>query len=284
MDYQKGDRVRHPSKEDWGLGEILEDSNGSIVRVFFVGPGEKTISLNHAQLEKVAAKDAAHPILDNLKIAKTSSGIKYLSLTESKNYFLEQFPEGFRSKKFAEEERDYKVRAHNLALELLNQKVFQALLNNEEYSEVCKRALRVSNATNLIFPNEKMALKDGLAGDQPKQEFSTRLFELLYDKRPLKDRFDSFANMLEEIEADKWTTASYFPFIIQPEEFMFVKPTITQHAADLCGFEISYKPKLNWLTYKSVLAFSNYLKTEISGLEPKDMIDVQSFMWCIARH
>jgi hypothetical protein len=23
MDYKKGDRVRHPSKDDWGLGEVL---------------------------------------------------------------------------------------------------------------------------------------------------------------------------------------------------------------------------------------------------------------------
>jgi hypothetical protein len=42
MDYKKGDRVKHPTKDDWGLGEVLENSNGDTVRVFFVGTGEKT--------------------------------------------------------------------------------------------------------------------------------------------------------------------------------------------------------------------------------------------------
>ncbi len=63
---------------------------------------------------------------------------------------------------------------------------------------------------------------------------------------------------------------------------MFVKPTITQYSSELCGFEINYKPQLNWLTYKSILDFSNYLFSELSDLNPRDMIDVQSFMWCIA--
>ena len=45
MEYKKGDRVKHPTREDWELGEILENSNGAIVRVFFIGAGEKTLSL-----------------------------------------------------------------------------------------------------------------------------------------------------------------------------------------------------------------------------------------------
>ena len=43
MSLKKGERVRHPIKAEWGLGEVLEDSNGEKVRVFFVGTGEKTI-------------------------------------------------------------------------------------------------------------------------------------------------------------------------------------------------------------------------------------------------
>ena len=66
-----------------------------------------------------------------------------------------------------------------------------------------------------------------------------------------------------------------------PDEHIFLKPTITQHAADICAFEINYRPELNWLTYKSVLEFANYLKESIKKEKPRDMIDIQSFMWCI---
>ncbi len=282
MEYTKGDRVKHPTKDDWGLGEVLEDSNTESVRVFFVGAGEKVLSLKYVQPVKVTGDEAAHPVLDNLKISKSSSGIKYQSLPQSILFFLEQFPEGFYGEKFKEHEREYKDKAHDLAQELLGQEAFDSLLESEDYAEIAKRALKIVNATNLIFPNEKMSLKDGLAEPSAQKEFGVALYSLLYGDGILEQRFVAFAKVLENIDAAKWTTATYFLFIVDPSKFMFVKPTITQYSSELCGFEINYKPQLNWLTYKSVLSFSEYLFSEISELKPRDMIDVQSFMWCIA--
>lgn len=282
MEYKKGDRVKHPTKEDWGLGEVLENSNSESVRVFFVGAGEKTLSLKYVQPEKVAEDEAAHPVLDNLKISKSASGIKYQSLPQSIQFFLEQFPEGFYGEKYKEHEREYKDKAHDLANELLGKESFQSLLESDDYAEIAKRALKVVNATNLIFPNEKMSLKDGLAHAPAQKEFSTALYSLLYGEGALEQRFVAFTKVLENIDAAKWTTASYFLFIVHPSKYMFVKPTITQYSSELCGFEVNYKPQLNWLTYKSILSFSEYLFSEIAELKPRDMIDVQSFMWCIA--
>lgn len=282
MEYRKGDRVKHPTKDGWGLGEVLENSNSESVRVFFVGAGEKTLSLKYVQPIKVAGDEAAHPVLDNLKISKSASGIKYQSLPQSIQFFLEQFPEGFYGKKFKEHEGEYKEKAHALARELLGQEPFGALLESEDYAEITKRALKVVNATNLIFPNEKMSLKDGLADPSAQKDFGIALYSVLYGDEALEKRFVSFTKVLENIDAAKWTTATYFLFIVRPSKYMFVKPTITQYSSELCGFEVNYKPQLNWLTYKSVLSFSEYLFSEISQLDPRDMIDVQSFMWCIA--
>lgn len=282
MGYKKGDRVKHPSKDDWGLGEVLADSNDDSVRIFFVGAGEKNLSLRYVQPVRVPDNDAAHPVLDNLKIKKTATGIKYQSLPQSIEFFLEAFPGGLYGKKFNQHEREYKDKAHDLGQQLLGQKTFSTLLQGNEYTEIGKRALRLSNATNLIFPNEKMALKDGLATVGAPEPFATSLYQLLFGEGLLDERFLAFSDVLDELGAAKWTTATYFIFICKPTEYMFVKPTITQYAAELCGFEINYKPQLNWLTYKSVLDFSNYLFSEIAELKPRDMIDVQSFMWCIA--
>lgn len=281
MEYKKGNRVKHPTKDDWGLGEVLADSNGESVKIFFVGAGEKTISLKHVQPNKVSDNEASHPVLDNLKIKKKTSGIKYQSLPQSIQYFLEQFPGGFYGERF-KEERDYKDKAHLLAIELLGEDVFSSLLEKNEYQEIVKRSLKIVNATNLIFPNEKMALKDGLQESEAQENFSKTLNTLLYGNGDLKERFEEFSNLLGNIDAAKWTTVSYFLFILLPKQYMFVKPTITQYSSELCGYEINYKPQLNWLTYKSVLSFSDYLFSELSELKPRDMIDVQSFMWCIA--
>lgn len=282
MEYRKGDRVRHPTKDDWGLGEVVENGNGESVRVFFVGVGEKTLSLGYVQPVKVIGDEAAHPVLDNLKISRSGNGIKYRSLPQSIQFFLEQFPEGFYGDKFKKHEREYKDKAHALAQELLGKNVFRSLLESEDYDEIVRSALKVVNATNLIFPNEKMSLKDGLVEPVAQRAFSKTLFTLLYGEEELELRFVAFAKALEDIDAAKWTTATYFLYIVHPSKYMFVKPTITQYSSELCGFEVNYKPQLNWLTYKSVLGFSEYLFSEISELNPRDMIDVQSFMWCIA--
>ncbi|MBN2286918.1 MAG: hypothetical protein JXI43_10755, partial [Tissierellales bacterium] len=158
-----------------------------------------------------------------------------------------------------------------------------SLLKSEDYAEITRLALRIVNATNLIFPNEKMSLKDGLDSVRSQKEFAEALHSLLFGREQLEHRFVAFANVLENINAAKWTTATYFLFIMHPDKYMFVKPTVTQYSSELCSFEINYRPQLNWLTYKSVLAFSRYLFSEISELKPRDMIDVQSFMWCIAQ-
>jgi len=195
---------------------------------------------------------------------------------------LEQYPEGFYGEKFNEHEREYKCKAHAIAQELLGRKVFSELLAIEDYTEIVKRALKVVNATNLVYPNERMSLKDGLVEPTAQQGFCDVLFSLLYGEEELEIRFVAFSKFLQNIDAAKWTTATYFLFILHPDKYMFVKPKIIQHLSQLCGFEVNYKPQLNWLTYKSVLRFSEYLLSEISELNPRDMIDVQSFMWCIA--
>lgn len=282
MNLRKGERVRHPTVEDWGLGEVLADSNGESVRVFFVGGGEKLLSLKHVQPVRVAPEAAGHPVLDNLKIKSFSSGIKYQSLPESIQFFLKGFPNGFYGERFTTEERQYKDKAHVLAVELLGKEPFDELLEHADYQEITRRVLKVVSATNLIFPNEKMALKDGLAAKEVQKDFAMALHGLLFSQDPLQARFEAFARVLQNIGAAKWTIASYFPFFMYPERFMFVKPTITQHAADLCGFEISYQSELNWLTYKRILDFSNYLLDATAELQPRDMIDIQSFMWCIS--
>jgi hypothetical protein len=282
--YKKGERVRHPTKPSWGIGQVLEDSTTDSVRVFFVGAGEKLLALAFVQPITVSGTAAASTLLDNLRIRTDAEAIKFKSLPDSIQYFLTEFPGGFRGERLEREERRYKVQAHQLADAQLGARALQALIEAHNDAEVCARALRVINATNLIFPNEKMQLKDGLKSAQNQKKFAAALVALLHDANDKYEmRFSQFANVLEEIDAAKWTTATYFPYFVFPKEHMFLKPTVTQEAAELCGFEISYRAELNWTTYERVLAFSKWLFGELAteGLEPRDMIDVQSFIWCI---
>lgn len=282
MPLAKGQRVRHPAKPDWGIGQVLEDASSTSVRVFFVGAGERELSLSHIAPVVVTGAEANHAVLDNLRLVRTGDTVRYESLPRVIDRFLELFPQGFYGSRYLEEERNYKIKAHELAASALAEMELQELLSSGKYDEVCKRALRVTNSTNLIFPNEKMSLKGGLSSAASQRCFATTLNALLYSSSPFETRFLQFSQALQEIGAAKWTVASYFPFFVAPNDHMFIKPSVTQKAAEMSAFEINYRPELNWLTYKSVLDFAHYLRDALVDLKPRDMIDVQSFIWCVA--
>ena len=281
-----GDKVRHPRKPDWGIGKVMEITSDGISRIFFINAGEKTILLNYVDFEKIDREGSEHPILDNPSFLSRASVKGHRSLLDARLDFLKIFPDGFEDADYLNSERNYKVAARDLLFELLNEQIFKELLASRNFDEIARRALQVVNKTNLIFPNEKMGLKDGLKSPEHIQLFAERLFDLLYGPGELRERFKGFAECLEEIEAAKWTTMTYFLFLAFPEEHMFLKPEIVKHAAALTKAELNYRSSLNWLTYVCLLDFAKYLKDELDGMEmnPRDMIDVQSFMWCITKY
>jgi hypothetical protein len=217
------------------------------------------IALDHVSLVPVSGAEASNPLLDNLRRVDSEAMIRYRSLPDSMAYFLREYPGGFYGQKFLTQEREYKVAAHSLCSDLLSKTQLRRLLSSDDTDEVIQRALRVVNATNLIFPNEKMSLRDGLADWGHRTRFGQALYELLHGGQPLEE----------------W-------FLYEPSKYVFLKPTVTRHAAEICAFEINYRSELNWRTYERVQPFAHYLLAATAELNPRGMIDIQSFMWCIA--
>ena len=76
-----------------------------------------------------------------------------------------------------------------------------------------------------------------------------------------------------------WPVATVFSFISNPNEFIFLKPRVTQVAAEFYGYDFKYTSKVVWETYKSILDFAETVRKDMRQLRPKDMIDLQSFIW-----
>ena len=70
-----------------------------------------------------------------------------------------------------------------------------------------------------------------------------------------------------------------FGFIAQPEKQMFLKPNVTKIAARKYGFDFPYQSKPNWETYSRLLEFAETMRRDLRDMKPRDMIDLQSFMW-----
>ena len=70
-----------------------------------------------------------------------------------------------------------------------------------------------------------------------------------------------------------------FGFLARPREHFFFKPNVTRRAARAYGAELPYRSRPASDVYESVLAFAASVRRDLRDLEPRDMIDIQSFLW-----
>lgn len=197
--------------------------------------------------------------------------------------FLKFFPKGFYDETYLDWERGYKWNAHLQFDETLNQEVYLKLLGESQYSEICKRAINVETKTNLLFSFEKMAVRDAVKNNGAKL-FAGGLYDYIYGADLPRERFEKFADLLDKLPRKQtrvrtWPLLTVFGFIAKPKEFIFLKPRVTQKAAEAYGYDFLYGSKPSWTTYQSLLNFCKQIKKDIADLKPRDMIDIQSFIW-----
>ena len=65
----------------------------------------------------------------------------------------------------------------------------------------------------------------------------------------------------------------------QPDRHIFLKPNVTRLAAARYGFDLEYRSRPNWTTYSQLLDLAEMVRFEQRDLGPRDLIDIQSFLW-----
>ena len=201
-----------------------------------------------------------------------------------KRKFLKYFPGGYRDETYIDWERDYKWEAHESWAEQLNPGEFQKLLKAGEHAEIAARAVRIESRTNLLFSFEKMALRDAVRPAAGARAFAEGLFDYLYGRASMQTRFERFTEVLEGLPRKQtrvltWPLHTVFGMIARPDEHIFLKPQVTKIAAEEYDFDFQYKTRPNWATYQSLLDFADQVRKDTRDLKPKDMIDLQGFIW-----
>jgi hypothetical protein len=158
------------------------------------------------------------------------------------------------------------------------------MLNKGEYQEIARQAVSIESRTNLLFSFEKMALRDAVSSGGGARTFSEGLHEFLHGRGSEERRFARWVASVETLPRRQtrvltWPLVTVFGFIAQPERHMFLKPNVTRRAARAYGFDFEYESKPNWLTYACLLAFAEQVRRDQRSLKPRDMIDLQSFIW-----
>ena len=203
---------------------------------------------------------------------------------KARRRFLRFFPKGFRDETYIAWERGYKLRAHERWHELLPRDAFRTLLRDGDFAEIGARSLKSLSRTNLLFSFESMALRDALKTDRGARIFSEGLYDFLYGRSPLPQRFDDWCGAAASLPKKQSRVLTHpvvtvFGFLAQPENHIFFKPTATRSAAARYGFDLPYQSRPSWDTYIHVLEFASVVAADLRDLKPKDMIDIQSFIW-----
>ncbi len=198
--------------------------------------------------------------------------------------FLRFFPRGFSDPKYHAWERGYKQRAHEEWQAQLGRKTFAQLLRENNYSEVAARAVRIESRTNLLFSFEKMALRDALRDPRGARAFAEGLFQLLHGPGASPDKFNRWVDVIASLprtqsRVSTWPVVTVFGFLADPQNHFYLKPTVTKAAAAEYGYDFIYRPLPSPETYASLLAFAQQVRQDLQDLSPKDMIDIQSFLW-----
>jgi hypothetical protein len=68
--------------------------------------------------------------------------------------------------------------------------------------------------------------------------------------------------------------------LVQPERHIFLKPNVTRVAAENYGFDFRYASRPSWSGYANLLEFASLVRRDLRD-RPRDMIDIQSFIWVL---
>ena len=200
--------------------------------------------------------------------------------------FLHIFPGGFRDPDYVELERDYKVEAHQRWRAALGEDEMKRLIGQGEHAEIARRAVRVEQQTrhSMLFSFEKMALRDAVKTLPGARTFAAGLFDFLHGEGPAEARFERWVEAVDALPRRQtrvltWPMVTVWGFLAQPATHFFFKPMVTRAAAEAYGFALDYRSRPSWQGYASVLELAATVRRDLRDLKPRDMIDIQSFLW-----
>ncbi len=288
MNWHNHQYVTHDKRPQWGVGKVF-DANARDFKVFFADSGWKNFMQGDVPLSVAPLGAPISALFDHLASLSIQQTNDFVSLPDCIKRFQKLFPQGFSDPAYLTEdakvgERSYKLAASDFATQTLSEDAWRGLNSSGQFAEVCHRLEQIEAKTNLLHKFEKIKWHRALSDERLQRPLSEAIFNDIYGVGDRRRRFESLKAVLGDAEGcAKWTVATYYGFLLLPRERIFIKPEVTKYAALACGWDLQYDSELNWNTLSSAEKLVDYLFAELTrrGLAPRDMIDVQSFIWCI---
>lgn len=227
----------------------------------------------HGRIDGV---DAA-AVWAELRATSGKASNTYFGFDGARARFSKFFPDGFRSDAFEARERSYKLAAK---AKLDTQAPLEQALVRNGLGEAILSAFR---STNLLSPFEKTRLQPLLRGPDADKFIQAAARFAIGETAPA---LETMEQLLDKYDNAKWTVVTYLAFLWRPETHMFLKPVVTQDFADRIGHEFrhEYRAALNPDVYQRLLDMMAVTSSELAALQPRDNIDLQSFVWVVGHY
>lgn len=199
------------------------------------------------------------------------------------------YPEwaGLTDPRFVSDEIEYKREAIEKASGRLSQSALKHLVESGQHTEVIERLEEVGHSTNLMFLSmpqhgDMNVLYDP---DLDKAEFAHRVLDLLYGDGTNPERLSRYSAWLDEQGLpNKWTFATYFLFLTQPVDNLFVKPSATGEFLKLVDADFEMGSTPDGELYGRLLELGAEVNQSVLQGQAEDMVPVQSVMWIVGHH
>jgi hypothetical protein len=217
------------------------------------------------------------------EVAKRS--VSFYGYDGAKSRFLKYFPGGFASDAYegTGDKNGTGERAYKLAAKAKLERVVtpEAAATGSGFAEAVIQAFV---DTNLLEPKFELP-KVGQVMRGPDGDAFIR-GAARFTLGDIKGGLAEMEKAAKPREAAKWTLVTYLPFLWRPEDHVFLKPQVTKDYAERVGhpFAELYEPALQPKVYASLLDLYAKTGSAIAEMNPRDNIDIQSFIWVVGKY
>lgn len=289
----------HPARPQWGLA-VRVDGRDRYDRFQFQDGELRKIAKSHAHLLREVDKprDESDRIARNLTNQAGIADARADRGKESKplipfddqiRLFLEDFDEGFASKKWMSKKRgeDAKRRlkrhrsaAVEQAQELLGDDQLASLLIDQRYDAVMARVSVLLDATNMVSKKDRKTLAS--LDERGRREAALALSEIVSDETPVDKAMGRWIKALSGARKGvSWALATAAPALLQPHRHVFVKRSAVAEQARWMAPRLKVKMTPTSEQYGRIAHMFGSVQTELEEREltPQDNLDVADFIW-----
>jgi len=260
------------------LKTIREKSVGeALVRLLDNGAGYTgAVFLNGVLKDRIDGQDSDE-VFEAAVAASLRSAGGYVGYDGAIRRFLGIFPQGFRDAGYADQERDYKL---TVAQRLNDGASLEACVSATDTE--CGAAVGVFS-TNMLSRFENARARECLKGatgpDYLRGAAAFARGEFASGLKTMSQALKPYGNA-------SWPLMTFLPYLWRPQEIMFLKPEATLKFAQSVGdaFAQHYRAGADIETYQALERLADTTMQKIAELQPRDRIDVQSFIWVVGNY